>query len=332
MSDFKISCPHCSQNISLDSAWSGQVLNCPACQKSFTVPNLGTGTPPAPAEDRPRLRTASPPTAPAPVPLPTAAAATPAPRVSGLAIASLVLSLLGCFFITAIAGVICGHMARNRIRRNPSLSGGGVAMAGLIIGYLIIALTVAGGVKFILDVKHQVNEIMAQAQSNDLSNRNSTAAPAGTRSSAGAAIHSSVPVPADAVSGTVKGESFQYTRSTLARGVGSLEIDGRKTTKEGVLIDIFLSSKPGERLENRTWRITPTTAPAAAPIIIIVKLHGGASGQDRIMSGYEMELTTGQISGGTTGGFGGTIAGSITLKIGGAAPVDVKGNFAALVN
>jgi hypothetical protein len=65
---------------------------------------------------------------------------------NGLAIVSLVLSLLGLFFfVTAIGGVICGHIARRQIREGPE-SGDGLALTGLIVGYIILAL----GVLFIV--------------------------------------------------------------------------------------------------------------------------------------------------------------------------------------
>lgn len=63
-----------------------------------------------------------------------------------LAVWSLVLSLLAvCGFcctpvgITAIGGVVCGHLALSRIKANPKLQGHGLAVAGLIIGYCAIA-------------------------------------------------------------------------------------------------------------------------------------------------------------------------------------------------
>jgi hypothetical protein len=56
----------------------------------------------------------------------------PAPT-NTLAIISLVTSLLGI----GLAGVICGHMALSEIRKS-SESGHGLAIAGLIIGYVQI--------------------------------------------------------------------------------------------------------------------------------------------------------------------------------------------------
>lgn len=57
---------------------------------------------------------------------------------SGLAIASLVFSLIvpfGC-----IPAVICGHLALGRIKKEPALQGRRLALAGLIIGYVVLGL------------------------------------------------------------------------------------------------------------------------------------------------------------------------------------------------
>ncbi|MCX6923878.1 MAG: DUF4190 domain-containing protein [Verrucomicrobia bacterium] len=68
------------------------------------------------------------------------------PRNCGLAIWSLVLGILGltCFWLlTAIPAVICGHVAYSRIRRSAgALSGEGLALGGLITGYLGIAFSI----------------------------------------------------------------------------------------------------------------------------------------------------------------------------------------------
>jgi hypothetical protein len=71
---------------------------------------------------------------------------TAVPPTEPLAIWSLVLSLLAvCGFcctpagITAIGGVVCGHLALSRIKADPKLQGHGLALAGLIVGYCAIA-------------------------------------------------------------------------------------------------------------------------------------------------------------------------------------------------
>ncbi|HUS72807.1 MAG TPA: DUF4190 domain-containing protein [Sedimentisphaerales bacterium] len=59
-------------------------------------------------------------------------------RTSGLAIASLVFSLIGP--IGCIPAVICGHIALRKIRKKAHVQGRGLALAGLIIGYVVLGL------------------------------------------------------------------------------------------------------------------------------------------------------------------------------------------------
>ncbi|MDB0068046.1 DUF4190 domain-containing protein [Akkermansiaceae bacterium] len=59
---------------------------------------------------------------------------------SGLAIASLILGLLGFVFcfITGIPAIITGHMARSRVKASGgTLGGGGIALAGIMLGYIM---------------------------------------------------------------------------------------------------------------------------------------------------------------------------------------------------
>lgn len=73
----------------------------------------------------------------------------PQSTTSTLAIWSLVLGILGLVLLLvclgplfAIPGVICGHMACSRIKRSSgALAGQGMALAGLITGYVSIGLS-----------------------------------------------------------------------------------------------------------------------------------------------------------------------------------------------
>jgi hypothetical protein len=75
--------------------------------------------------------------------IPPLPAETAAPKTAGLAIWSLVLGILSlmCFSIfAAIPGVICGHKALSKIKRSGgALEGQGLAIAGLVTGYMGIA-------------------------------------------------------------------------------------------------------------------------------------------------------------------------------------------------
>jgi hypothetical protein len=70
-----------------------------------------------------------------PVSYPSAPAAGVQSSTNGLAIASLVTSLVGASLI----GIVLGHMAQKQIRVSGQ-QGSGLAMAGLVIGYLGLAV------------------------------------------------------------------------------------------------------------------------------------------------------------------------------------------------
>ncbi|WP_410900739.1 DUF4190 domain-containing protein, partial [Pseudoalteromonas sp. SIMBA_162] len=54
-----------------------------------------------------------------------------------MAVAAFALSVLGCLLApAALGGVVCGHIARNQIRRSGE-AGNSWALAGLILGYLL---------------------------------------------------------------------------------------------------------------------------------------------------------------------------------------------------
>ncbi|MBD0292103.1 MAG: DUF4190 domain-containing protein [Jiangellaceae bacterium] len=67
------------------------------------------------------------------------------PKPAGFAVASLVLGLIGLFVswltlaIPSILAVIFGHVALARVRRGIA-DGRGLAIAGLVLGYLTLAV------------------------------------------------------------------------------------------------------------------------------------------------------------------------------------------------
>lgn len=76
-----------------------------------------------------------------------AASAMTAPqrRNEPLALVSLILSIAGVlgfccgfFLFAAIGGIVCGHIALSRIKNDPTLEGHGLAMAGVVIGYVAL--------------------------------------------------------------------------------------------------------------------------------------------------------------------------------------------------
>lgn len=76
-------------------------------------------------------------------------------RTSTMAIISLVFGIvcwIGLPFLGALVAVICGHAARGEIRRAPAgtVEGDGMAVAGLILGWIHLALFVLAFMVFML--------------------------------------------------------------------------------------------------------------------------------------------------------------------------------------
>ncbi|KQZ72257.1 hypothetical protein ASD55_10800 [Rhodanobacter sp. Root561] len=74
----------------------------------------------------------------------------PGNTTSSLAVVSLVFGILTWIllpFIGALVAIVCGHLARGEIRRSPidhRMEGDGMAVAGLVLGYVQLALCVLG--------------------------------------------------------------------------------------------------------------------------------------------------------------------------------------------
>lgn len=52
-------------------------------------------------------------------------------------------------FVFPIAGIICGHLARAQIKRTGE-SGDGLALAGLILGYVLTGITVLAVIGYLI--------------------------------------------------------------------------------------------------------------------------------------------------------------------------------------
>jgi hypothetical protein len=104
-----LSCP-CGAAFEVEDTFAGQTVSCPECQGSVKVPALRQGP----------------------------------PRTSGLAVASLVLALVGAFtLVGTVAAVLCGLGALLHIGRSGGrLAGAGFAVLGMILGILFTGLTV----------------------------------------------------------------------------------------------------------------------------------------------------------------------------------------------
>jgi len=69
------------------------------------------------------------------------------PRTNSLAVVSLIFGVLAYVLLPclgALIAVVCGHAARSEIRHAPpgSMEGDGMALAGLILGWIQITLAI----------------------------------------------------------------------------------------------------------------------------------------------------------------------------------------------
>jgi len=77
-------------------------------------------------------------------------------RTSGLAVASFVFSLVGP--LGSLPAIICGHLALRKIKKEPLMRGYGLGLAGLIIGYVVLVMSLVFFVGIFLPV------MLAQAE------------------------------------------------------------------------------------------------------------------------------------------------------------------------
>jgi hypothetical protein len=76
-----------------------------------------------------------------------------APATNGMAIASLVLSLCGLITcgLTSLVGAILGHVSRRQIRERGE-AGDGLALGGIVAGWIIFGLSFVGGALYLIFV------------------------------------------------------------------------------------------------------------------------------------------------------------------------------------
>ena len=111
-----------------------------------STPSAGTTTyPPPPPGSEAFGYVGPPPGYPPPYAAPPWFAYPPSPRANGLAVASLVCSIVGFFLlgVPSIVGIVLGFVGRARIRRSAGAEqGSGLATAGVVVGFVAVALWV----------------------------------------------------------------------------------------------------------------------------------------------------------------------------------------------
>jgi hypothetical protein len=230
-----------------------------------------------------------------------------ASKTSGLAVASLICScatlLAGPF--GAIPGVICGHLARRQMRRDPSLGGRGLATAGLVVGYsllavsvLVIGLTVSAFVK-------AVNEGMRQAAQPAGGGRVRVERPTPrssvTRDTApdgsGWTLQlDGVAIPAQPARGRMHGRPFAPETVTLENG--RLRFRQGRDFFPDLELSVVLFEEDLNRLAGRTFAV-PGSRGTRPHVWLSWKEPGqGSLQQKSFVDGYALRLELGQLTDG----------------------------------
>jgi hypothetical protein len=135
----KFQCTHCGQHLEGDEDLAGASIDCPACQKPFMIPSAAAVRSPEPTV----LHVAH-------------SMDGGNKKMSGLAVASLVLGSAGMLFgviccgipMSAI-GIVVGHMAFSQTNGQPErYTGRGLAVAGLVTSYVGLLVGIGAGIAF----------------------------------------------------------------------------------------------------------------------------------------------------------------------------------------
>jgi Domain of unknown function (DUF4190) len=300
MSEFKFSCPACGRDVLGDTSHVGTEIVCPLCNASIVVPNEAAGS-----ADVSTSTDIPPPW--------TGYIGTTAQRTSGLAIASLVCSLLS--LITCVGwlpGIICGHLAKSRIRRNSALKGSGLATAGLVIGYLFlmfevgyaavyvwrISVAVKQGYKTVRQNLATNNIIITQTQFTTVSNGNRQMEPVrpvaavnndqqiNSIQSGWTSDIGKTPFPNHPASGKIRGKDFTV-KTALFRHGGI-----RISSANGMSLEIFRGL--GKTIEGQSYEIQSDDDSPGNPHIRMSWNQDGVIQTATFSKGYGMKLQFGQ--------------------------------------
>lgn len=313
MSQFKFSCPKCNQNISCNSDIVGERINCPNCLTLITVPQ-----PPNP------VTPAAPP-----------ASTTQSQKTSGLAIASLVCSLAS--LVTCIGwlpGIICGHIAKAKIRKNPALKGAGLATAGLVVGYLffiseigyfgVTAWRISSAVhKGFTDVQHNLatntfitateitNNTGTIADTNDMAQPEPAPDITATENTNVATVN--VTTTTDNSNGNSTWTTDLHQMTIPAQTVGGTffgnNFQFRRAYFRNGAVRIVSANRAyleirnlGATIDGKSYQVQTKDAPNAIPHLMLTWPEGVLEPTAFLTRGYAMKLEFGPVANGTTTG------------------------------
>lgn len=131
----RFTCPNCGESLESPADMAGQSTPCPKCNKEFVIPHTsqpGSVHVVGAVEGSPR--------------------STNTPQISGLAITSMVLGVVGFLgswaccvgFVLSLLAIIFGHIAYAKVSRDPKASAGkALAITGFTLGYVGLLFGIA---------------------------------------------------------------------------------------------------------------------------------------------------------------------------------------------
>ena len=136
-----VACPTCGKKYRISPDKIGRTFKCAGCQTQFVA-----GGDPPPVDELQEIGFAEPPqaqyqSAPPPPPMMGYNSGAMGPKTSGMAIASLVLGIVGCVPLFGLLAIVFGIIGINQTGPGKA-NGRGMAITGLVLGCILPAITI----------------------------------------------------------------------------------------------------------------------------------------------------------------------------------------------
>ena len=260
-------------------------------------------------------------------------------KTSGLAIAALVCGLLSCIPLVCIAAVVCGHLARGGIKRDASLKGSGMALAGLILGYVFIALWVVWLILVLLVPGMMLKSLDKEMQQFPPPSTQ-PGQPAPTKQDGNPAVRTGprvttprqvgggmayqepkLELPDKPVTGKVGASDFTYEHAILENGWLTLRQGADFMADAEIKVVLFGSNA---QAEGKTYTVPSANRSGTTPHLHMAWQENGGRRSTAMVGGYTMTLKFEKFE-------NGQVRGSIELETQKPPVVKLKGNFIAKV-
>jgi len=259
-------------------------------------------------------------------------------QTNPLAVVSMVLSLssvlIGPFGF--LPGIVCGHLALSRLRREPQVGGAGATATGLAAGYGFLSLLLTGGliggIYALMPIKPAVatTPVQPKAEREWVTVRTATARPAQPpRSPNAPAVQPprTTPPPRAAVTpritanakviGKVRGLDFTFNRAAFDK---TLRLRGSEKTGSSTCdLVLFLFVDSVQKLAGKSWD-SSKEASGPMPQVHFRADKNQPAATHGYATGYELKLELGEER-------DGKIEGQISLKLPEPDDVTLTGPF-----